>query len=666
MENNEAAIESLVQRRKSRRKIYKQKYGTGSYKKGLEDRLLRWLEGQRDIEWENRREMRENQRFYNGEMTNSDELARKVPSVRDLTINVIRQSVDYLSGMAKGRATNGSVALQGAGSYAPPEASATIQEFNRRMTMVQNMTDFSYHRDNAIDSACQCGVGYVHTGVRTNPENGRLRFFCSSPHWENVYSDTSVLNIADAQFCFILNPIDAEYLKRHYPEMEEEIESMSEDYIQSAVADDNHREYYSSYSGRPIFEREDVRGHAFRRQLIYGTVYYQDTIDENGKKIDIFLSCKVATDRNFGNLKILEEPAYLGHSRPPVARLYKSVHSSRLLPYTDLVHDKRGLARTQNALLRSSMNLIASRGVVANIDNMSFGNADTYLKALATRITKSIFVLPEYGEKGSVQVHDFGEKTKQMSDFMMVLYNLSRSTTSIHPALLGEDTNVDAAQTMQSLKHDAGVAISTFFRNCDQMLVKPISEEHLASIERYNGLVDFGLHEQNNKLIAIGSDGDSSIEGNRAYFVVTPTHRDDLVSKQHMDMVQALISRSDPMMAWTLYMIQIKSMNNPDANAMLEDMKGFAMENGIPLMPSLLTDEEKQFIQQQKQQQQQVSQQEIMLTLGKIQAEIQNLNARSHKTMKDAEEPQQSVKEIEMRDAIAKLSQLVMQGGGNV
>lgn len=653
--------DTLVKRRQSRRDKYQTKYKTAKYKESLEKKLSGWLQGQRDIEWENRREMRENQRWYNGELTNSDELARRNPALRDLKLNTIRQSVDYVSGMAKGRATNGSVVLQGHGMYAPAEATATIQEFNRRMSMVQSMTDFSYFRDLAIDSACQCGVGYLHTGVRANHENGKFRFFCSSPHWENVYTDTSSISMENAQFCIIVNPVDAEYLARHYPNYATEINDRSSEYLQSAVADDNYREQYSTSAGNPIYEREEFSGSDFRKQLIYGTAYYQDTIDEDGFKKDIYLSCKICCDRDYSKVMILQDPVYLGHSRPPVARLYKAVHSSRNLPYTDLISDKRGLGRTINALLRNTIPLLSGRGIVANIEGMDMPEADTYLKSLAKRVAQSVFVIPEYGEKGSVQVHQFGDQANQLMGTLSGLNEISRSLTSIHPALLGEATNVDAAQTMQSLKHDAGVAVSTFFRNCDQQLVKVISEEHLSAIERYNGMIDFGLHNQNNKLIEAGSDGDSTIEGNRAYFAVVPTHRDDLVSKQHTDMVQALISRADPAMAFAIYMLELKSMNNPDANAMIEDLKTYAIENGIPVFSSLLTEEEKQQKAQQAEQQSQLSQQEIMLQLGKLQADIDHINARAHKTMVDANEPMQSKKELQMEQTIEKLSNLLMK-----
>ena len=654
-----------VDRRQAIRETYDKK-ANDKYLKSIEEQLKRWLLGQRDIELENRRRQREGARYYHGEMTQFDEMARRMPALRDLKINVIRQNVDFISGMAKARATTGSVALQGVGMYSEPEIRIIREEFNRRLMVVQERTSWRYHRNRAIDSACQNGVGYVHVGVRPEVETGKLGFFCSSPFWENVYADTGKEDIAQGEFVLMVSPTDSAAFIRRHPKLKDIVQNLGEEFIVSKASDE-YGDGYHTGSGQSaaafggLYERGYPTGDWSRRQIISGTGYYRDTVNIGGMPIDIVLYCRFITNRSFNDVKLIAPPVYLGHSRPPVARLMKAVRNRTNLPYSDMIEDVVGLARTQNALLRNTINLLASRGVVANIENLTDDAADVYLNGIAARLGQTVFVLPEKGEKGSLQVIKMSEDARNLSDIMQTIYGMARSSSNVHPALLGDKTNVESGAAMRRLQREAETAISTFYEKSDHDLTKPITEQMLAAIEQYNGAVDFGSINKGEQVIAMGSDGDSTIEGNRALWAIKQSNRDDMLDEGHQNLIQAMMSRSQGPELLAFYQLYVKALDMPDATELLQDIKSLAMQLGVPVLPSTMSDEEKAQQAQQAQQNQQIQMQQMMLAMQEMMAKIKNLEARSHAAMKKAEEPPDSETLREMRDTIARQSRSLGQ-----
>lgn len=630
---------------------YRKRMDEGDRRAKLEERLLRWLQGQRDIEAGARREQIEDQRFYEGKLTHYDAMAREMPQLRDLTVNIIRQSCNYLGGIAKDRMTNGGMSITGSTGYSDTSEMMQVSgEFERRLAYVQQMTEVKSKMGEAIDSAVEAGVGYLHQGVRPSRENGRLQFFVSVPYWRNVYADSGVHDIADAEFVFLLKPMDAERMGKYYPSARKQIKELRQEFELSHAADDEHHFHHPFDAGRYQSYSAGTTGVIDRYQVIHGTVYYRDTVSHNGRLIDIILHCEVAVDRGLERLRIISDPTFLGHSRPPVCRICHTQDRETRLPYSSIVRDRRGLARTMNALLRNMTKLIASRALVVNMHGLkSVPNMDSdgYLRDLAKRISQPSFVIPEYGDPGSTKIENLSTDIEKMTAGIGMMMQLAKNTSGVHQALLGERSNVEAASAFESLKSDAATNVSTFFDQCDMKGTKPLNEFFLSDIEKYNGHIDWGFWNRGNQIIQISSDMDYTIAGNRAIYHVYPSNRDEMVRKSFQDIMQALISKLDPSLALPLYQQFIKSVDLPDGQMLIDDLKAICAQAGFPSLPSTMSEEEKAAQQQQQQQQQQMQTEVFMANLQKLTAETQKLQADAYAAKTNADQPDKSDK---MRD----------------
>ena len=639
------------------REEWKKKYKTEKLAPKIKENLLQLLRGQYEMERAHRLEQAEDEFFYHGMLQMWDEVARRMPSFRDLKVNPIRQVVDYAAGMAKKRATNGAVGLQGV-AYGSAEAREIRQEYDRRLMMAQNMTEWPFHRDKCIDSALRCGVGYIHTGVKVSLENGRLRFFCSSPHWKNVYADTGG-ELETGRFCFILQRRDPFLLKSRFPKKKQLIEKFVGEWRQSTSALDDEDDY--GINARSLQTLESTETHFQRMEIITGTAYFRHTVFYDNMPFEIILHVRILTDRSLSQLEFLTEPSYLGHSRIPVSRLARMNDPKTHLPYSDIIRDMRGITRVEVATLRNWLALITGRGAVVNVDAIPEESQDEYLRAIASRLQQAIFVLPEFGEKGSVKVEHNIQDAQKMSAAWKDLHDLARSTTSFHPALLGDKSNVDGASAMQTLANDAEVAGSSFYRSCDRVS-KAVSEDMLSSIERYNGELDWDVLQANGQIIEISSDGDATIEGNRAIFTIVPSNRDTFLGKAFSDLIQSFVNKAGGPEGLAYLQIWLKGLALPESDALMGDIKDLCRQIGAPVLSSVMTEEEKQQLTQQKQQETQIQMQQIQLEMGKMAAEIENLKSRAFATVKKAEDPPPSEKELKLRQTIARLSEQALGG----
>ena len=645
----------------------------------LEKILAGYLRDQHNLESHNRAEMSEDERYYHSEDTQWDKFAQQQPAFRDLRVSLISTSVDFLTAHLAGQRIEGKVNVINKSVYNSPEDQQRVREhvareYDMRLKSAFLQIKFDNLRAQMIENAHRAGCGYLHYGLTLHPQDGKYRIKAECPHWSNVYWDTNSGDIHSSRYAFVLKRRRVHEAIAMWPEHTEAIKNLSNDHTLSLSLSEYFNNGFYNYGNNNNFGTEMHRGDYSAsgstsdeaRSVTIGSAYFRDMVsDDKGTVREILLFCKIATNSTFERVLLLSAPTPLfGHNMIPIVQLRASTNSKNGLPYAPMVRRRRGLERAATSTLRQMVRMTGSRGVVVNVDEVLTGagsqykDVRDYVQDLTRRVQQPVFVLTEYGEKGAVRVEHMQQDKQKLHETLQTLTSLASETSGIHPAVRGQKSSVHSGTAIESVEEQSMNVMVESMRRLQYDVVEPLSNQLLSIIEQYGHNIALGGHNDpaSNRYIEFTQDGDLTITGNSAQFDITPMQRGSLYSDDERQLLQGIMAQGAPEIALALLPTFVKSMPNHSPE-LFNDIKHILISGGVPVAPSMLTDEERQALAQAQQQKQQQQQQMYELEMAEKQADIEGSKARAYAQRKGADEPSESEKTQELRNTIAQLSE---------
>ncbi len=638
----------------------------------IADRLTLRLE----VEQRARQDMEEDEAFYTSSQTHWDKLLQDMPVFRKLKLNTIANAVDYTVGMLSSRNTMGLIIPANRVMHASQDEARKIEEriireFDVRYHAIQDRMEFQKLRHKIIKSACTSGVGYFHHGIRRSLRNGKFEFFGECPNWRNVYTDGFSEDMNKAEFAFIVERVGTQRLLTRFPDNETDILNFSQGYSTERDPTRGHssRDHYNfghilqNPNGFQEYDRSRPD-----RQVAYGRGYFFDEVNWKGRPVAVCLYTSFVCEEDFSEVKLLTMPTHLyGHNEIPICQVKFGEEPDTGFPFSTIVRHRRGLERAMNSTLRTIMRLQGSRGVIVNMQEalaQTDMTDDEIIKDYQKRLSHTTYALPEYGAINSLRVENYAADLQKHSQFLVALNELSKQSVNIHPTLQGEKTSVTAGTALDGLRKDTHRANADLHLSIDFDLIKRSAEQILSHIEQFNRLIDFGTISNRGQLIQLGSDGDLTIAGNKARFQIIAAERERIYSEDQLRYLEMFLQRASPEQAMPFIPFFMQNARGGNAE-IVDDMKAILMKMGLPIAPSMLTQDEAKMVAQQEQAQAEARKQAAEIEMDKVRAETEAVRSRAEAQMIQASEPSQSQRERDMEAEIIRLTRLVHDLTGN-
>lgn len=182
--------------------------------------LKEWRDTEIARQRQNRVEMAIDADYYDGRQLSQDTL-RLLEQRRQLAViyNEVKQTIDWLSGTERRTRFDFSVLPR-------VKADETAAQGKTKLLKYLNDENASrYRRSEAFKEAAICGISWIETGLRNDPDNEPI--YERGESWRNVVHDSSALerDYDDARFVFRRRCIDLDIAIAVWPEHEMELTS---------------------------------------------------------------------------------------------------------------------------------------------------------------------------------------------------------------------------------------------------------------------------------------------------------------------------------------------------------------------------------------------------------------------------------------------------------
>ena len=639
---------------------------------------------ERSVTTTERYEREYDQNLCNGRYFEDDELTRLNPKYRDLRTNLLRQPVQYLMQLAKERRIEGRI-YPANGQFSPDEAKKLAAEFDKRLQSVLNFTDYHAELFSASRDAAISGEGYLRERLRRTANGERLEFSVEYVDWRNIWTDarSRKSDLSDAKHLFFIQRMDTLEARMRWPEMIDDIAGLSNDSELRAPVRDEQEDYFLYGEDQDLsrYSISDTKFERYRqgRPILYVGECYFKIYNSKTAATDTY-RCQFAYDENMDRMLMLRYPHVIPHAHGmiPFSRITFDRDDATNQPYSPLVRHRRGYEKVVTALLRMAVRMASSRGIVINMDELSRSSGgsrtvDKIVEEYRRELASATPVLKEYGAPGTLRVNNLNLDVDKVAKVMDSLLHLMQVQGAVAPELTGSASPNIAGVSLAAKREEAVKAFPTFFESQDQA-VKGICERLLSLIEQYSGDISYGgVIGPSGDITEMPDDEDASISGNRVKYHIVPQVSDRAILREQANALTAVIQKMDPKIAMGMMPILVEMSGVPDAQKWKVAFIELAQQNGVPIPPSLLTEEgrkqaeqDAQMAREKNERQEQLSEQEFSARINEIYARTDKNSASAFKDMMDVfmsqfeqdSNAQGQVNVDDMRKTFAQMQQL--------
>lgn len=653
----------------------------------LEEHIGARIRSRMQLEATNRYEMREDEKYYTGDIVLDDNTAREQPALREIKMKIIAREVDTILGLLSEHETVGEVVSVASYDSEDPDEQklheSIANAYEVRLKMIQDQVCLDMKKRKALADCVTCGAGYLHHGMTRAPD-GWMDPFAHVVHYTNVVLDTANVDTEkpDWGVVFGKRPLssavteyaDSEWKRRRLTELAERRSNiLSADLgLYDPIYDYGGVTAYGYRWQESLLEEETDE--ADEMVVTIGDYYFKDMIRmEDGKLHSTTMHVRVAVDRDFNRVLLLGEPKLLYfHNEVPIIPMYAKLHPVTRMPYSNVIRNMRGLERAATTMLRNLVVLVGSRGAVVNLqDHPGSANWEKVLDSLSRRIANPNYVIPEFGPTNSVRIEHHNEDIGKLLQGLETLSAATESGSSAHPAIRGQRSSVSAGRALEGLRDDVlrghvGLvdALDSFVAN--------FNRQTLANIQQFNSVIRPSQIRYRSRMEAVTPANMETIRHNRATFHVPGSRRGVRISSEALNFVRemmALMPEGTPMTV-PLLVHALKNMNFAGSNTdeLVEGIVNIALQEGLPVPPGMLTTEQRQLQQQVAEQKAEQQRAMMEMEMAKAQAEMAERQTTAQRNMADAQlkrrqavEPQ-GEENKKLRDEVARLSK-GMNGG---
>lgn len=652
---------------KARRRYKKGKELDEAQRKAIESKILRELQDQMTIERDNRIEQVEDEKFYSGAVTSYDALGRLQPQFKDLKVPLVQKIVNSAVGRCAKRLVKGEVIAvnKSAANPGPQESQAMLDKaakaYDLRLQVAQDDMRYEEVKKDAILSACKVGVGYVYHGIRQVPHTGKFQHFAKCPDWKNVYTDTTAMRMDDAMYCYVLSKRPLQWVKARNPGEAKQIDKFAYDARANVAVDQE----FSSNNYNPWIRANYIRdgygplamGAGVQKEVYIGNGFFYDHFrDLNDQLRSVCLYCQFMVDSTISQVRLLTSPQHLlGHNRIPMQRLIFSREGLSGLPYSPLVRNLRGLQRSADNALRNINRLTGQRGAVVMVDGLPPTiKQNEYLAQVRKELSKGSWIIPNFtNDPKGIQIETHGEDLAKLHSSIGIYMSIAGNMAPSAPQQQGGSQ--EAQKGMLAAYEVSDLEFFEFNQNIDTQLVRPLFEQVLSEVEQFSSIMDTGVLKENGRLIQLTNDGDYSIEGNRAFYRIVPRERSEAIIDEEREVLMDIIKKLPPEIGVALLPLYYKTLPHA-GGGLLDDIKSILIKSGIPVPPSVLTEEERKLVAQLEEERAKQEQMRMQVELMQAQAEVELKKAQAQAQIMNAAKPPDNKTILEQKETISKMA----------
>lgn len=185
----------------------------------LHSRLLDYYSLEIERQAENRDQMNDDARFYDGKQWTDEELAElKNRGQAPLVYNVIATSVDWVTGSEKRGRTDFKILPRTKEDALPAERKSKYMKY------LSDVNRTAFHRSRAFEDAVKVGIGWLETSIQEEDE-GEEPLYDRYESWRNIIFDSSSTELdgSDMRYIFRSRIVDVDIAVALFPEREDVI-----------------------------------------------------------------------------------------------------------------------------------------------------------------------------------------------------------------------------------------------------------------------------------------------------------------------------------------------------------------------------------------------------------------------------------------------------------
>lgn len=635
-------------------------------------KLMGWYYREREIQAENRMQMAVDHDFYDGDQWDfADAAELEERGQAPLVFNEVAPMVDWLIGTERRARVDWKVL---------PRTEDDVEMADVKTKVLKYVTDLNrsqYNRSRAFEDAVKVGIGWVDSGVRSDPTKDVI--YDKYEDWRNVIHDSFSLepDLSDARYIFRSRWTDEDVAMAMYPERADILQRASMHDDQYSATQWTEDEFYyqgevkgshtSDTTGRFLSSGRGNLGGEPRKRVRLIEAQFRMPVSARvvssgpfkGSFIEEWDKALNAVVMAFGgsitdcvvmrmHVAVMTEerllamgPMPMRHNTFTLTPIWCYRRGRDRMPY-GVVRRVRDLQmdlnkRASKALFTLSTNqIIAERGAVDDINE-----------------TRDEANMPDgvilYKDGKKLEIHRDSELAAGQVQMMSLDAQAIQKNAGISNENLGRQTNASSGEAIKARQMQGSVVTTQPFDNL-RFAVQVQGEKLLSLVEQWyteEKVIRLTGHRGALEWVKVNQpeqqpDGSvrylNDITASLADFVVSEQDYSGTLRQVMFDAMNQMAGRMPPEAAMRLLTIAMEYSDLPNNDAIADELRKLTGERD-PNKP--LTPEEQQQMQEQMQAQAealQLQQQQARAALEEQVAKVREVNARAQKLEAEAEQ----------------------------
>ena len=605
-----------------------------------------------------RREMEQDEAFYDGDQWSGEDIAVLRSRGQEATVfNVIAQSINWVLGTERrGRTQHKVLPRRKEGAKAAQRKSELL-----KYLADVNLSDFHFSR--AFSDAVKVGVGWMEGGIQSDDEGEPI--YDRYESWRNIVWDSTAteLDLSDARFLFRTKWVDTDTARQMFRKRETIIDlAASADHDFGAALDrlgdepmdaieDTYDDAGYSHVEHPAATRSRIRlieawfKVPTQSQRISGGDFSGELYDPSSPGHVEQVAAGMAnvserlTYRTFCMIFCGAGPLYLcpspyRHNRYPITPIWGYRKASDGTPY-GLIRAMRDAQRDINKRFSKAQYILNSQKVV--MDEGAVEDLDEFAEEVAR---PDSIIVKRQGKELRIDVDK--ELAASHLEIMRLSTNMIQTLSGITDESLGRTTNATSGRAIVARQEQGALATTPVFDNL-RLARQYHGEKMLSLVEQFvSEQKQFRItNMRGNPEYVTVNDGlpENDIVRTKADFIITEADWNATLRQAKVQELMDVIAQLAPVapdVVMVLLDLVVEAMDIPQREEIVKRIRQVTGQEDPDADPNT-PDPEREAREAAKAAQAELAQRAAMAELGKLEGEAAEKQARAIKAQADAE-----------------------------
>lgn len=609
-------------------------------KSELHDLLLSYYRQELDRQAENRRQMAQDEDYYDGDQWDeADAALLRDRGQKPLVYNVIAQSINWILGSERRARMDFKVLPRRKEESKAAEAKTSLLKY------LADVNRSQFHKSRAFSDAVKVGIGWMEAGIQDEDDGEPI--YDRYESWRNVLWDSVAtdLDLSDARYLFRSKWVDADIAKAVFQDRADVIDlsvsdaasygtndgvdgddamdvsewETGEQGVNAAIVTHQRRRVrlIECWFKRPVIAKR-VRSGPFRGEVFdQNDPRHQEVIDTVAERPTMLMHVAVFT--HAGLLYLAPTP--YRHNRFPLIPIWGYRRGKDNLPY-GVIRQLRDIQDDINKRAAKAMHILSTNKVI--MDEGAVDDMDEFIEEVAR---PDAVIVKKTGK--SIDLNVDRDLAPAHLDLMSRNIQMIQQVGGVTDELLGRTTNATSGIAIQSRQEQGSVTTNALFDNL-RFAEQQRGELELSMIEQFmTEEKQFRiLNGRGNADFVTVNDGlpENDITRTKADFVISEQDWQATLRQAAVEQLMAMISKMPPQVGMVMLDLVVENMDIVNRDELVKRIRQISGQKD----PDQTEPTQEDMAQMQAAQEQQQFQKEQALTaLAEQKAKVAKLQAEA-------------------------------------